>query len=48
MHDVRQVAVFVLLAAALSGCVNLDAAREASAFDEDAFAWVRMKTHGMT
>ena len=49
MRDAPNVALFALfLAASLGGCVSLESAGDSIAFDEEAFALIRMKTHGMT
>ena len=49
MLNAPNTALFALfLAATLGGCVSLESAEDLIAFDEEAFALIRMKTHGMT
>ncbi len=49
MRNAPNAALFaLLLAASLGGCVSLGSAGDSIDFDEEAFALIRMKTHGMT
>ncbi len=49
MRNASNASLFaVFLFASLGGCVSLESAGDSIAFDEEAFALIRMKTHGMT